>query len=134
MLIAKYFALIYFTYGLGLLLNKKFYQKMIIEYLKSGAGLILGGLLALIIGLSLVIYHNIWETSWVLIITLFGWAALIKGVIILLFPEEVSKLALKWYKNQKLINLVAVLSILLGLMFGYLGALGTVITDTFKII
>lgn len=38
-------------------------------------------------GLAVVLTHNIWEFSWVGLVTFFGWAALIKGVSFIAFPN-----------------------------------------------
>lgn len=37
-------------------------------------------------GLAVVLTHNIWEASWRVVITSFGWLALLKGVSYIAFP------------------------------------------------
>ena len=34
-----------------------------------------------------VLFHNVWLFSWPLLITLFGWIALTKGALLLIFPD-----------------------------------------------
>lgn len=45
------------------------------------------GLLSLFLGLTSVLLHNVWELNWHVLITIFGWLALIKGVIVIAWPE-----------------------------------------------
>lgn len=61
------------------------------EYFERKSTVFLGASLALLIGSLLVAGHNIWEWNWRLIITLFGWLSLIKGIFILMFPQEAEK-------------------------------------------
>ena len=45
------------------------------------------GLMSLILGITSVLLHNVWELNWHVLITIFGWLALLKGIIVLAWPE-----------------------------------------------
>lgn len=45
------------------------------------------GILSLILGLASVILHNIWVLNWHVLITIFNWLALLKGITVLGWPE-----------------------------------------------
>ena len=45
------------------------------------------GFLSLFLGLTSVLLHNVWEPNWQVLITIFGWLALIKGIIVIAWPE-----------------------------------------------
>ncbi|MFF4877980.1 hypothetical protein [Micromonospora sp. NPDC000668] len=45
------------------------------------------GLLSLLLGLASVILHNIWVLNWHVLITIFGWLTLLKGVTVIGWPE-----------------------------------------------
>lgn len=45
------------------------------------------GLIAIVVGLSVILSHNVWEFSWRVWITLLGWSSLIKGLTYAIFPE-----------------------------------------------
>lgn len=45
------------------------------------------GYLSLFSGLISVLLHNIWVMNWHVLITVFGWLALIKGIIVIAWPE-----------------------------------------------
>jgi len=55
----------------------------------SPAAMLMGGLIALMVGLAIVLGHNVWfGGAAALLVTLFGWAALIKGIILLFLPPQ----------------------------------------------
>jgi len=45
------------------------------------------GLLSIVIGAIIVAIHNIWELNWTLVITIFAWASIIKGIVYITKPR-----------------------------------------------
>ena len=45
------------------------------------------GLMTLVIGIALVVGHNIWDGSWRVVITVIGYLSLVKGFVILIWPQ-----------------------------------------------
>jgi hypothetical protein len=45
------------------------------------------GYLSLFLGLTSVLLHNVWVLNWHVLITIFGWLALIKGILVIAWPE-----------------------------------------------
>lgn len=80
----------------------------------------LGGIMAVVVGMLIVSYHNVWEVSWTLIVTLIGWLALIKGALLLIIPEAFINLASPLFKS-KFLPTIGVSTIILGLVLGYFG-------------
>ncbi len=52
---------------------------------------LLTAILLLVIGLAIVINHNLWTPFWRIIITLFGWLLVVKGAVYLVFPQIMKK-------------------------------------------
>lgn len=77
----------------GLLINQRA-RKDVIHALGDEDRLVMSGITALIIGILIVTAHNLWVYDWRVIITISGWAALLKGVARIYFVEN-SK---KWIK------------------------------------
>ena len=87
--------------------------KQIFEDLRDEKFLILTSFLAIIVGLLNILFHNIWEPNWKLIITLLGWVSLFFGLALFIFPNPtVSKL--KEF-NIKFVQLIYILLFLLGI-------------------
>ncbi|WP_299102952.1 hypothetical protein [uncultured Winogradskyella sp.] len=75
--------------------------------------LILTAFIAIVVGLLNIIFHNIWELSYKLIITLIGWTALFMGLALFSFPKRtISFLAVA---NIKLVQLIYTMLLLLGI-------------------
>lgn len=118
--IAKVIAVIYLSFGIGLLFNGNYYQKVFIKLLNDATYLILGGIIAIIIGFIIVRHHNIWEKNWTVIITIIGWIALVKGILLLAFPSS-TKLFKPLFNNGNLTKILAPLVLIFGLVFAYFG-------------
>lgn len=118
--VAQILALAYLSIGLGLLFNRKYYVKAFPEMMKNHSVFYLGGVMALIIGYLLVTYHNFWVKDWTVIITILGWGALIKGITLLAFPEQMMKFS-KHMVTKKNIGVITTFVLTLGLIFGYFG-------------
>lgn len=65
--------------------------KQIIEDIQDEKFTILISFLAIIIGLLNILFHNVWEANIRLVVTLFGWLALLKGIMLLTFPRTMTK-------------------------------------------
>lgn len=87
--------------------------KQILEYAKDQKFAILASFLAIIIGLLNILFHNIWEANWTIIITLLGWTALLKGVVMFIFP--VKAIQTIDFINIKLIQAVYIFLFMCGL-------------------
>ena len=88
--------------GLALIVNKKYLMKAIHGLLKTKGIIYIFSFFVLILGIMLVVGHNVWTADWVGLVTLLGWLVLIKGVFNVLFPKIGLKLAEKftpssWY-------------------------------------
>jgi xanthosine utilization system XapX-like protein len=91
--------ILYLAIGLGTLINHDFYKKLLTVFSENPPAIYLSGLVALVIGYLLVTFHNIWPSDWPVIITIFGWLALIKGLVLLLLPRVSIKIC-KIFESQ----------------------------------
>jgi membrane associated rhomboid family serine protease len=62
--------------------------KQIFTDLKDEKFLIITSFIAIMVGLINILFHNIWEPSWRLIITLLGWMSLFIGLALFIFPNR----------------------------------------------
>jgi len=72
-------------------------------------------IVTLIIGLLLVVSHNIWVLGWPLIITLFSWLILISGLIRIFYPETARKMANSFLSHPKRIKITGVVMFIIGI-------------------
>ncbi|WP_224530210.1 hypothetical protein [Winogradskyella alexanderae] len=109
---AKFWGWYLIIFFLILSLNPK-RIKQIFEDLKDQKFLILFSFLAIIVGLINIIFHNIWESNYKIIITLIGWFALIIGLGLFIFPVK----TVTWLQvtNIKFVQVIYTLLFLIGL-------------------
>ena len=100
--------------GIGFLFNIKTVQKIIKDFDGNEALIYLGGILALLLGLIMVTIHNVWEVSWIGVVTLVGWIALIKGAALLICPHQLLKATAMFHKGTAALIVHVVIVIVLG--------------------
>lgn len=114
LLLGKVIALFMIIMALYMIIKKKSVMKAADVMWKDEAGLVYMSTMTLIVGLLLVVSHKVWTADWRIIITIFGWAVLIKAVCVLFFPEKMKKLA-KMMSKDSYILVAAVLWFAIGL-------------------
>lgn len=107
---------------LVLIFRKKLVIQAIREMIGNRSLIFLLAILELLAGIAIVISHNIWEMSWVGLVTLIGWAMLIEGLGWMIFPGKMSAFGRK-FLTGKWYGAMIVLSLLIGgcLVYGGFG-------------
>ena len=113
--------LVYAAAGIRGIIDKEAYRVIMKDSIESPALYYLFGLLALVLGFLLVVYHNEWSLSWSVIITIFGWIAFIEGILIIAFPALFLKLSEWMVKKEKFLRVYAFVALILGILFLVLG-------------
>jgi hypothetical protein len=74
---------------------------------------------AIVIGLLNILFHNIWEDDWRLIITFIGWIALFIGLSLFIFPKRTAL----WldYLNIKFVQVIYMMLFFVGLFLLNMG-------------
>ena len=122
-LIAKLMGPILVVAGLTGLLNAKAMTEMAREFIASRPLLFIGGLLALLMGLAIVNTHNLWVADWPVIITLFGWLAILGGIIRIAIPDTARSIGEKMLKSEIALRVSGALQVILGLYLMVVGYL-----------
>ena len=99
--------------ALGIMCNLRNYERVMEDFLKNTALIYLGGIIALMFGLLILLFHNVWVAGWEVIITIYGWLALIKGIWLITLPNSVAKVTQLYQKNTSLLvaHLIVVLAL-----------------------
>ena len=119
--IAKVFGLSYLIIGVGFLLNRKAFQKVMGDFSKNAALVFYGGIIALVIGIVIILTHNVWAANWTVLVTIIGWLGLIKGIWIIVFPNSVSKFMETYHRNENLLVIHAIGALIFGAVLTYFG-------------
>jgi uncharacterized membrane protein HdeD (DUF308 family) len=62
------------------------------ELATSKVSLAISGEISLLFGLVIAIDHSIWESSWRVLITIFGYLLILKGIMRIAYPARVQRL------------------------------------------
>jgi uncharacterized membrane protein len=107
--------------GVAMLANADTYRTLIEEFLKSEALVYLAGFLALLGGLAIVNVHNSWNWGWRLIITVFGWLAIIGGILRMTVPQFAQALGAAVYDRAGVVAAVGLVTLALGGFLSFKG-------------
>jgi len=118
-LVVRALALAYIAAGIGALSGKIVLSQIMDEFERSVALSFITGFITLVMGVLLVGNHNLWVKDWRVVVTIVGWAMIIKGFLFIAWPQFLS-LFKSWYKNSRVLG---TLILIIGLALGYLGFL-----------
>ena len=107
--------------GAGLLVNGATFRAMAEEFLRGYALIFLAGLLALVAGLAIVQAHNVWSKDWRVIITVFGWLALIGGAVRIVVPQLAAQVGTAMFAQSGIVVAAGLVMIALGAFLSFKG-------------
>ncbi|MEK9516494.1 MAG: hypothetical protein VWZ97_00590 [Flavobacteriaceae bacterium] len=120
-LIAKILGLSYLSLALGILFNTSYYRNELVKILDNSAILLYGGFLSIVLGLIIINYHNSWNDDWTTVITIVGYVALVKGMVLLIAPGSASLYKNNIFHPNNILKVLVPMLLVLGLLFGYFG-------------
>ncbi len=114
--LAKVLGLYFIIVAVMCLIKRKEFSKIIDGFFDNTALLYVTGIITVVLGLTMVIGHNIWENSWRVVITLIGWIVLLKGLAFLFLPKKIMfKFAKSFRWSKEWYFIVAIIMVLFGL-------------------
>lgn len=120
--LAKIFGVLLTVLAVSLLTSKKNLD-LIFNIYKSREFIFLTGIISILAGTYLILTHNVWEMNWRGLITLFGWAAMAKGLIRLLKPQTTESTLAYFKKNKSATQMLTITVLILGLYLLHAGFL-----------
>ena len=110
--LAKFWGWYLIIFFLILSLNPK-RIKQFFNDLKDEKFLIVSSFIAIIVGLINILFHNVWEPNYKLIITLIGWLSLFMGLLLFIVPKQ----TIRWLEiiNIKLVQVIYILLFFIGI-------------------
>ncbi|MFH2120645.1 MAG: hypothetical protein ABIJ25_09660 [Pseudomonadota bacterium] len=119
-LIAKIIAVIYLSASLGGFLSRDYYRRLAEDMCRNATLTYMMGFITVILGFLIVHYHNLWGRDWTVLVTIIGWLALIKGILIIVFPKFMQRLS-EPFLTERVLKIIPYVTLFLGLLFGYFG-------------
>lgn len=111
----------YVVFALSILLYVKQWQKLIDEFGKNHFLVFSNMTIALVVGLILVNFYNVWDWSIYVLITITGWGGLLKGAFYFLTPASWTKSVMKvaWIRSSGYLYTASVIMLVLGGWLSY---------------
>lgn len=86
--------------GLSMLFNYRVFFNSFQQWNEQPGVITLTAFLSIMLGILMVLVHNVWVLDWRLVITLLAWLTLIKGIIRLNFPHVVPR-TMEYFHQHK---------------------------------
>jgi uncharacterized protein YjeT (DUF2065 family) len=107
--------------GLGVLINAPFYVGAIIEAVHSPTLVYLSGVATLLAGLAVVNTYRAWTADWRVIVTILGWIFVIAGILRIVLPELVTKLATTVFSGATALSITGAIVLVIGGFLSFKG-------------
>lgn len=121
-LLFKLIGSLYLVVGISILLNQSLYKKTFKDMIDSPLMFYFGWTLSFAIGFIMIAFYNTWSADLSVILTLFGWAALIKWILLLLFPENYMTFAKKIFAIKNILQTIGIIVVVLGILLSVIGS------------
>ena len=120
-IIAKIFGFYFLAIGLAFINNPDRLRKIYQRTMKDENFIFLVAMLALLIGAFVVSVHNNWLLGWPVILTLLGWWSLIKGFVLLAYPNSIKLFSFIQNRSNIFYQVISLIYLGLGLFLLYKG-------------
>lgn len=120
-LIAKFMGPVMLAASLSMLINRDLVTRIFEDFADSPGMIFLAGIMALLTGLTLVIFHNIWAANWTVIITIFGWIAIFGGLMRMMFPMAAMEMGKRMIGHNGALAVIGVIDAMIGAFLTYKG-------------
>jgi len=124
-LLAKIIGPLFLVVGVGIFINLEHYRRLVADFGASSLSIYMAGTTALVLGLLIVSFHNVWEWRWPVIITVMGWATLLKGAVRILLPKLVADRSERYARNTNIVMTSAIVVLVIGGVLTYFGYVPT---------
>lgn len=118
--LAKFLAIYFLIVSIPMLLNTKAFKHRAQAFIKDDGLMLIGSIMALILGIFFILFHSIWVYDWRLVVTLIAWLTFIKGAVFLLYPDAGQHLISKM-NNEMAYRISGLFCLFLAIYLGYHG-------------
>ena len=118
-LVAKILGIYLIVSGLFLLLKGKTVPHLLKDFFDHPATVYLTGVILIFLSSMYLVQYNIWDGSWKVIVTIFAWIVMLKGLSYILFPQALNQITVT--KFRKSFGIYGVIAIIIGVYLFFLG-------------
>ncbi|MGA7711128.1 MAG: hypothetical protein WCA81_04445 [Rhizomicrobium sp.] len=119
--IAKLLGPFFVVWGLSILVRPQAFRALLEDMIAGPALIFLAGVFWLLGGLALVLTHNVWVTDWPLVITLMGWATILRALICIFLPQLIVSISSRLLEHKARVVCAALVDLAVGAILSYFG-------------
>src|SRR6267142_1004808 len=106
--------------SVAMALDKASLVEIVTALIDDRALLLIVGMMALVAGLAIVLGHSVWSGGVLpVLVTLFGWLLVIRGLVLLLVPSETLIAYFQFLRFDDLFYVYAGITFVIGLVFTF---------------
>jgi len=113
-ILSVFIGLYLLSVGVGFVLERNKVQTMMQQFSDNMALGFISGVVALIIGATIISLHQDFSNSHAIVVSVIGWTTLIKGVVILAFRELFMRVINCALGSSKIVCIIGIAAILAG--------------------
>lgn len=102
----------------GMFFHLKNFQTLLTTMAQSPALLMIMGIFTLLLGLAIVVTHQVWR-GWPILVTILGYWISLKGIFLLFFPAVINQTMMLWQDHN--LYLAPLPSFIIGLILLFCG-------------
>lgn len=119
--LAKIIGIYFIILSAVMIINMHYFIVYVQELIKDTPLMLVIGFWTLILGLIMVVSHNIWQWNWRTIITIISWLVFLKGASIIFYPQYIDHATTLFIENKGIAYSAAGFDLILGVLLCYLG-------------
>ncbi len=120
LLLAKFFAIYFLVISLPLLFATDSFRERGNALFDNAGAMFLASIFSLILGIFLILLHNIWTQDWRVLVTVLCWLTFIKGMVYL-YCSRTREFVRKHINHNTAYRINGGVCVVLGLYLGYHG-------------
>jgi len=106
--------------GIGIFTSRNYYVRVYRELEKDALAVLVFGMVGMALGIMHVHLHNVWSSFPQFVVSLLGWALLVKAVVFIIAPKLVDRAGDR-AANSKLIPVIGIVMLILGVYLSWVG-------------
>ena len=108
--------------SLSALVKRKTFMQAIKHVARDSHIIFMIAALEIILGIILVVSHNVWDGTWHVVITVLAWLTLLEGVFYLFIKQSLIEKLFKWFARADwFYTLISLVGVVLGIYLVYQG-------------
>ena len=119
-ILAKIMGLYLTIISIAMFYNAKSFAERIQGFREDSPLMLFVTIVSLIVGLIIIVFHNVWVWDWRVIITLLGWITVVRSIIYLFCPSVISKF-IGLFESTTAVYIAGGVALVLGLILDYYG-------------